>query len=308
MTIRQNVETQVARPVAQVTDRPESSGGTLLEAPVLDGEGGLWLVDVRGPAGEGKLLRLELDSGTTTSLFTDDSGAYTSVQQSPADGRLYLTDFLGGRVVSVDRDGSDPQVFFEGPVDGIAMSPDDIAFDDDGNMYISDSHGMSAPHWASSGRVVRLDHATAAATVVADRLPAPNGISFDLARTGLWVSMYNANRIDHIGLDADGRMTSAHVAITLNGGHGRVDSNAVDGNGNIYQAWEGKAQLDVFAPDGDHLVRIVLPDDAPELTLATNMAIEPGGRRAYMTVSGPAGGFIYSFDALGDGIRQSNGG
>lgn len=303
-----NVYPQVAQQVAQITDRSPAQGGTLLEAPVLDGRGGLWMVDVRAPAGEGKLLRLDLKTKETEVLFTDGTGAYTSVQKSPIDGRLYLTDFIGGRIVSMTEDGDDVQVFFEGPVEGAQMNPDDITFDDDGNMFVSDSRGITDPHWASTGRVIRVDASTAEATVVADRLPAPNGISFDLAGTGLWVSMYNANRIDHIGLDKEGRMTSAHVAITIGGGLARVDSNAVDGSGNIYQAWEGKAQLDVFTPYGDQLARIILPEDAPDLHLATNLAIEQGGRRGYMTVSGPAGGFIYAFEALGDGIRLSNGG
>ncbi|MFC8799041.1 hypothetical protein ACFT2C_15000 [Promicromonospora sp. NPDC057138] len=34
----------------------------------------------------------------------------------------------------------------------------------------------------------------------------------------------------------------------------------------------------------------------------------PGTTDAYMTRSGAAGGFVYEFDALAEGIRQSNGG
>ena len=41
---------------------------------------------------------------------------------------------------------------------------------------------------------------------------------------------------------------------------------------------------------------------------ATNVAIEPGTTDAYMTVSGQDGGFVYEFEAFGEGIRQSNGG
>jgi lactonase len=51
-----------------------------------------------------------------------------------------------------------------------------------------------------------------------------------------------------------------------------------------------------------------VPSKARGLTSATNVAIKLGTTDAYMTVSGPAGGFVYEFEALADGIRQSNGG
>jgi lactonase len=38
------------------------------------------------------------------------------------------------------------------------------------------------------------------------------------------------------------------------------------------------------------------------------VAITPGGIRAYLTVSGPSGGYLYAFNALAKGVRQSNGG
>lgn len=53
----------------------------------------------------------------------------------------------------------------------------------------------------------------------------------------------------------------------------------------------------------------MVPSKAAEgLESATNVAITPGGKTAYMTVSGPDGGYVYRFTALADGIRQSNGG
>ena len=52
------------------------------------------------------------------------------------------------------------------------------------------------------------------------------------------------------------------------------------------------------------------PSAAPSVapSASANVAITPGGTKAYMTVSGPAGGYLYAFDALAKGVRQSNGG
>lgn len=67
--------------------------------------------------------------------------------------------------------------------------------------------------------------------------------------------------------------------------------------------------LAVFSPDGERLATVEVPAKAAEgMESATNVAITPGGRKAYMTVSGPDGGYVYRFTALADGLRQSNGG
>lgn len=42
---------------------------------------------------------------------------------------------------------------------------------------------------------------------------------------------------------------------------------------------------------------------AKGLESATNVAITPGGTQAYMTVSGPGGGYLYTFDASAEAIR-----
>ena len=62
-------------------------------------------------------------------------------------------------------------------------------------------------------------------------------------------------------------------------------------------------------PSGELIQTVTVPaKDEAGLGSATNVAIEPGTTEAYITVSGTDGGFLYSFRALGKGIRQSNGG
>ncbi|MFY7065756.1 SMP-30/gluconolactonase/LRE family protein [Nocardiopsis changdeensis] len=296
--------------LTRVTSVHEETGMTLLEGPVLAPDGGLLVVDVTAPEGEPKVLRVDTGSGEVETVFTEGDGAYTSAQFSPSDGRLYLTDFAGGRIDSLTADGEDHTTFFSGEVDGAVMRPDDLAFDEDGNLYVSDSTGFDGPVWEARGRVVRIDGETAEATVLARDLPAPNGISFTEDFTGLWVSQYAANRVDHLALDGDGTaVETAHTALHFNGGTSRVDSNAIDAAGNLYQAVHGRPGILVYSPLGEHLATVEVPaDDAEGLDSATNVAIAPGETDAYMTVSGRDGGFVYTFEALAEGIRQSNGG
>ena len=113
--------------------------------------------------------------------------------------------------MSITPDGDDPRVFAEGGIEGRPMHPDDIAFDDEGNLFVSDSSPTAYPAAAPSGRVLRFDRETAEASVLADHQPNPNGISFDLDGGALWVSRLDANRIDRLTLSADATaVTSGH--------------------------------------------------------------------------------------------------
>ncbi|MGW1427209.1 SMP-30/gluconolactonase/LRE family protein [Streptomyces sp. NPDC002431] len=287
--------------------RPHAGTGmTLLEGPTFDGNGDLLVVDVTAPAGEPKVMRVDVGRKTFRTFHTDDRGAYTSAQFSPYDGRLYLSDFAHGEIVSLAPGGGDRRTFFSGEVDGARMSPDDIAFDPEGNLYVSDSRGLSENE--AHGRVVRIDRAGGNATVLAGELAAPNGISFDAEYRGLWFSELTENRISYLRLDQDGKVTSRHTAIRVDGGIAQTDSIAVDADGNLYQGLHGRAAMAVYDRYGKRLATVELPSGTQGLESATNVAITPGGTRAYLTVSGPAGGYLYAFDALAEGTRQSNGG
>jgi lactonase len=305
---REHPEHQIAHELMQVTEPHQATGGTLLEGPVFDEQGRLHLVDVMAPSGEPKVLRVDVDERSVEAVYTDQASAFTSAQISPVDGRLYLTDIAGGTVQSITLDGGDPRVQFTGEIDGRTMLPDDLAFDPDGNAYISDTRGMDGPGWESPGRIIRLG-ADGDATVLAADLPSPNGITFDADHSGLWVAQYNANRIDYLALDETRtQVTAAHPGMYVDGGTTRVDSTAVDADGNVYQGFHGKSEIHVYSPAGDLLSVIALPDDAPDLDSATNIAIAPGTADGVLTVSGPDGGYLYTFEALAEGTRQSNGG
>lgn len=292
--------------VMQLTRVHEETGMTLLEGPVLGEDGALFVVDVTAPAGKPKVMRVDVGKRKSRPVHTDGRGAYTSAQFSPHDGRLYLTDYAHGEVVSLAPDGGDPRTFFSGEVDGARMNPDDIAFDQAGNLYVSDSRGLSEGE--AHGRVVRISRDGEKATVLAADLASTNGISFDADYRGLWISELTQNRISYLRLDGEGGVASRHTAVRVDGGIAQTDSIAVDADGNLYQALHGRPAMVVYDKHGERLATVEVPARVTGLESATNLAITPGGTTAYMTVSGPAGGYLYTFDALAEGIRQSNGG
>ncbi|MFF5899684.1 hypothetical protein ACFY8O_27670 [Streptomyces argenteolus] len=81
------------------------------------------------------------------------------------DGRLYVAEFLGGRISAVDIAGGDLDVVV--PAGGPVQSPDDLAFGADGSMYIAD---------LVPGRVWRRSP-QGEYTLVCDEVENPNGIT-----------------------------------------------------------------------------------------------------------------------------------
>jgi lactonase len=126
----------------------------------------------------------------------------------------------------------------------------------------------------------------------------------------LWISELAQDTISYLLLDAGKTaVTSRHEAIHVDGGLARTDSVAVDADGNLYQALHGRPAIAVYSKYGARLATAEVPaKDTEGLGSATNVAIAPGGTKAYMTVSGPDGGYVFTFTALAKGIRQSNGG
>ncbi|MDD7833911.1 SMP-30/gluconolactonase/LRE family protein [Paenarthrobacter sp. AB444] len=302
--------TQQANRVMRVTDVPKTTGMTLLEGPTFGGDGNLYVVDVTAPSGAPKVLRVDTQRKNVSTIYTDDRSVLTSAQFSPKDGRLYVTDFVSGAIRSMRADGQDVRDVFAGPVDGKPMQPDDISFDDAGNLYVTDAAGASEPYWAAKGRVIRVDGVKAEATVLADGLASPNGIGFSPDGRDLWIGLNTGNRIDHLKLTMDGKsVATAHPAIYASAGAAQVDSIAVDAAGNLYVGLHNRPAVLIYGDNGQLLKTIAVPaEDASEVSSATNVAIKPGTTEAYVTISGSGGGFLYSFEALAQGIRQSNGG
>jgi lactonase len=160
---------------------PAGKEPVLLEGGAFGPSGDFYFVNALAPAGTPKVLRLNLKTKHLTSLYTDSTATFTSAQFDPRGGRLYLTDFGGGAIDSLNADGSDFRVDFAGKVDGRGMSPDDIAFDPGGNLFLTDSTGTP---WDPTGRVIRFGPGATDPTVLMSGLASPNGISFDSDAAG----------------------------------------------------------------------------------------------------------------------------
>ncbi|HTJ72097.1 MAG TPA: SMP-30/gluconolactonase/LRE family protein [Actinospica sp.] len=274
--------------------------GTSLEGAAFDSHGHFYFVDTTAPARQPKLLSLDLKTRKTTGLYTDDVSMLNCIGFAP-DGTMYLCDLKngdggGGRVVSYDpASGKIGDVLTN--VGGAAFVPDDMAIAGNGDMYIADYQGTPT---SRTGNII-LREANGQAGVALPGLAHPNGIVLAADQSGLWIDQDLSGTLDHVAKQYSSP-ASTDVTVTLHtasylslGSNAYTDSLTVDGKGNIYMAVYGASEVLEFDPSGVQIGRVAIPGDAPNVT---HVAIEPGTDRAFVTASGPGGGYIYTFPAL----------
>jgi lactonase len=196
---------------------------------------------------------------------------------------------------------------------GKPKSPNDLVFDERGNVYITDVSGTPVD---PAGGVYRLSANLSEVHPIMQNLVTANGISLAPPGTAipspfvvpyeLWVAESALNRLLHLKLQADG-ITPGHppavVAYYFTGDFG-PDSNAVDAEGNVYQSLVGQGRFLVLSKTGIPVAQILVPGrDEGKSLLTTNAAFKPGTDQGFITAGGPDGGWVYTFHGLGRALK-----
>ena len=278
--------------------------GTSLEGAAFDKDGRFYFVDTTAPQGDPKLMSLDLGSRKVTDLYTDTTSMLNCIGFAP-DGTMYLCDLEngadgGGRVVRYDPAAHTlTDVLTEDA--GTAIVPDDLAVAGNGDLFIADYRGTPNGPTGPVGRIVRRAAADGSVTDPVTGLAHPNGIVLTPDQSGLWIDQDLSGTLDHVAWQlpspaATAVIATVHTAAYLSlGANAYTDSLTVDGSGNVYMAVYGLGEVLEFDPNGNRVGKVVIPGDAPDVT---HVAIEPGTRRAFVTASGPGGGYVYTFPAL----------
>jgi lactonase len=268
--------------------------GTSLEGAAFDAKGQFYFVDTTAPAGQPKLMSLDLATRKVSDLYTDQNSMLNCVGFGP-DGTMYLCD-LKGRIVKFDP-AKQQLTNVLTKIGKSAIVPDDMTIDRSGDMYIADYQGTPT---APDGRIL-LREPNGTVVVALSGLAHPNGIVFTPDQQSLWVDEDLSGKLDHVAqqLSSPAATTTTptvHTASYLNlGANAYSDSLTTDGQGNVYMAVYGANEVLEFNSDGRQIGRVVFPKTVPNVT---HVAIEPGTTRAFVTASGPDGGYIYTFQAL----------
>ena len=286
------------------------SAAWFLEGPTFDAAGEqLYVVD-------GEALHVIAMSDRSIETVYEAPGALLVAAVMSRDGRLYLANLLngnegeGGEIFSIEPDGSDRRQIVKARADD-PVFPDDLVFDEQGNIYWTDLQGDPLN---PVGRVWRTTADFHSSDVLASGFAWPNGIAISPLRGGIgpepserivWVSDQLTNRVLQLRLTPDGSAIARapygggiHVACHLSGADG-PDSLRVDAAGNVYVAHNQTGQLKVLDKTGAVVAIVKIPGPYPGVS---NVDLRPGTETAYATCYGPEGTQVFTFGTLAPAV------
>ena len=272
----------------------ECSG--LLEGPVFDHDGTLWLAGIT----KGVIWRVTPDGHCSVGIQLPAELKFPCGLRFAPDGTLYGV-AMGYGLFSVDLSSKKVTPLASGTSlgglpDGAFHGLDDLFIDHTGGIYMTDAAGSSVLN--PIGQVFYRDSAGTIKKIIGGGLMFPNGIVLSPDEKMLYIDEWAANRILAVPVVAPGVINTAwsYVFATLHGGHG-PDSMTADSAGNVYVAHYGAGEVLVFAPNGDYYGAIRLPEGAGQEP--TNLAFHNG----YLYITESRKGEVWRVRAKIPGIR-----
>ncbi len=283
------------------------------EGPVAMPDGSVILVEIERKT----LTRVSVDG--EVSVIADCGGGPNGAAFGP-DGKMYICnnggfewsqsgpfkrpgeelakDYVGGSIQSVDlATGSVETIYTE--CDGESLKgPNDIVFDRQGGFYFTDL-GKRRGRQIDRGSLfyARIDGSSI--TELIHPFDTPNGVGLSADEKQLYVAETNAARLWAFDIESPGVIKKdgpslfwpGHLLHKFNG-YERLDSLAVDSEGNIVVATLGTGCVTAISPTGQIRARVAVPEFD---LMVTNVCFGgPDLRTAYITASGL--GRLYAID------------
>jgi len=284
--------TITAEPWVQIDAGPH----IFLEGPAFDREGNLFVSSIF----DSRILKITPEKKVTT-IFSKE-GLLPDGIAIHKDGRLFVV-CLTGKIIAINPDGSN-LTYIEARYQGRPRSGNDLVFDSKGNFYVTDFTGTIAD---PTGGVYRFSADFKTVKPVIERLAMANGISLSPEGNVLWVSVTASNLLVRLQLQEDGisldPFEGTHIPYRFMGAPGGCDSNAVDGEGNLYQCIIFQGRVLILNRAGIPIANVLIPGrDEGKHLVSTNVAFKPGTDQVFLTTSGEGGAWIYQFRGLAKGL------
>jgi gluconolactonase len=277
------------------------------EGPIAMPDGSVLLVEIE----RGTLSRVSLDG--TVAVVANCGGGPNGAAIGP-DGAVYVCNnggfswrhvegmllpgfqaenYSGGSIQKVDlTTGAVTTLYTE--CDGWALrGPNDIVFDRNGGFYVTDL-GKGREKEMDRGAIYYARADGSSIITVARPLITPNGVGLSPDEDRLYYAETMTGRVRYWELASPGviRTAGPQLASTAGApsillgtvpGDGRVDSLAVDSEGNVCVATLGTGAVTAFSPDG--ALRAIVP--VPGDPMVTNVCFGgPDLSTAFITASG----------------------
>ncbi len=283
------------------------------EGPVAMPDGSVILVEIERKT----LTRVSVDG--EVSVIADCGGGPNGAALGP-DGKMYICnnggfewsqsgpfkrpgeelakDYVGGSIQSVDlAAGSVETIYTE--CDGESLKgPNDIVFDRQGGFYFTDL-GKRRGRQIDRGSLFYAKIDGSSITELIHPFDTPNGVGLSADEKKLYVAETNAARLWAFDIESPGVIKKdgpslfwpGHLLHKFNG-YERLDSLAVDSEGNVVVATLGTGCVTAISPTGQIRARVAVPEFD---LMVTNVCFGgPDLRTAYITASGL--GRLYAID------------
>jgi gluconolactonase len=270
---------------------------------------------------DGSVLLVEIARGTLTRVQPDGStevvaetgGGPNGAAIGP-DGRVYICNnggfdwhetnglllpglqpasYTGGSIQAVDLPSGKVETLYTHCGDRQLRGPNDIVFDDEGGFYFTDL-GKGRAHDMDRGGLYYAATDGSSITSVAYPLLTPNGVGLSPEGDRVYWAETATGRVWYLELESPGvprpagpQISSTSVPATLLanvGGGARLDSLAVDSEGNVCVATLMVGAITAIGPSGAIRAVVPVPGGDP---MVTNVCFGgPDLATAFITVSG----------------------
>ncbi|MEM9565468.1 MAG: SMP-30/gluconolactonase/LRE family protein [Actinomycetota bacterium] len=231
--------------------------------------------------------------GPDGKIYVCNNGGFTWRQ---LDGMLLPghqpEDYEGGSIQRVDLDTGAVETLYTEAEGWPLFGPNDLVFDRNGGFYFTDL-GKGRERNLDRGAIYYATADGSSVRAVCRPLVTPNGVGLSPDEDRLYYAETMTGRVRYWDLAEPGVVAPAGPELSSSQGtpshllgvvpgDGRVDSLAVDSEGNVCVATLGTGAITAFAPDGG--LRAILP--VPGDPMVTNVCF--GGtelRTAFLTAS-----------------------
>jgi gluconolactonase len=240
-------------------------------------EGPIWFGDLRcllwSDIPNDRILKWEEETGAI-SLFRKPSH-YANGNTRDREGRLVTCEMDAQQLTRTEHDGT-VTVLAE-RFDGRRLTgPNDVVVKSDGSIWFSDNGaGIRGNYLGHKGtpelpyRVYHLDGRSGELRVAVGDMERPNGLAFSPDEKRLYVvDTPGGSKTVHVYDIADDGTRARNGRLFFNAMPGYADGIRVDNQGNVWAGFsggEGEDGVAVFAPDGDLIGRILLPERCANL-------------------------------------------
>lgn len=255
-----------------------------IEGPAFDAAGNLYVVNFKQ---DGTIGLVNAD-GAVTLFVTLPEGSIANSIQFDSKGKMYLADFKGHNILTVDMKTKKVGVYVHNEN---FNQPNDICINKKDQLFASD------PNWKeSTGKIWRIDKG-GKAVLLSDQMGTTNGITLSPDEKILYVNESVQRKIWAFDVNEKGDVSNKRLFAEFP--DFGFDGMKCDAEGNLYVTRYGKGAIAVLSPKGELIREVMLKGKR-----CSNLVFGgPKGKTVFVTLQDRKGMERFQNDIAGKGLK-----